>query len=94
MRGMKSAMLTSLEERFANNEEIDFLVLGTLLDPRFKYISFSSAEFRQKAVGILKSQYTSELEDCQIEEPPSKRVATDTEALGSSSVWSCLTTFN
>ena len=91
VRGMKSAMLTSLEERFTDIEEIDFLVLGTLLDPRFKDKSFSSAEFCQKAVGTLKSQYTSELEDCQIEEPPSKQVATDTEALGSSSVWSCLT---
>ena len=40
---------------------------------------------------ILKSQYASELEDCQLEEPPSKRVATDSESLGSSSVWGCLT---
>ena len=58
-------MLTSLEERFA--KETDFLVLGTLLDPRFKDKSFSSAVFC-----TLKSQYTSELEDCQIEKPPSK----------------------
>ena len=91
VRGMKSAMLTSLEERFAEIEETDFLVLGTLLDPRFKDKSFSSAVFRQNAVATLKSQYTSELEDCQIEEPPSKRVATDSESLGRSSVWGCLT---
>ena len=53
-------MLISLEERFTDIEEIDFLVFGTLLDPQFKDKSFSIAEFHQNAVGVLKSQDTSE----------------------------------
>ena len=74
---MKNAMLLSLERRFAKIEELDFLVLATLLDPRFKDKSFSTACFRQNAVSLLKSQYTFEIEDCQLVEPippPLKRI--------------------
>ena len=35
--------------------------------------------------------YTSELEDCQLEEPPSKRIATGSELIERSSVWGCFT---
>ena len=45
---MKNGMLTSLQRRFAKIEEIDFLVILTLLDPRFKDKSFSNVTFRQK----------------------------------------------
>ena len=48
VRGMKNGMLTSLQRRFAKIEEIDFLVILTLLDPRFKDKSFSNVTFRQK----------------------------------------------
>ena len=48
MCGMKSAMLTSLEERFSDIEEIDFLLLGTLLDPRFKDKSLVVLNFVRK----------------------------------------------
>ena len=91
IRGMKSGMLTSLTRRFVEIEETDYLTLATLLDPRFKDKSFSNAAFRENAIHLLKSQYTSEVEDCQLEEPPSKRIATGSELMGSSSVWGCLT---
>ena len=40
---MKSEMLESLQRRFSNIEETDFLVLSTMLDPRFKDKFFSSS---------------------------------------------------
>ena len=43
VRGMKRAMLTSLEERFTDIEEIDFFVLGILL----LYCSYSTAKCEQ-----------------------------------------------
>ena len=93
IRGMKNGMLASLQRRFAEIEETDFLILATLLDPRFKDKSFSDVTFRQNAIHLLKLQYTSELEDCQLKEPPSKRIATLTggDSTESSSVWGCLT---
>ena len=63
IRGMKKGVLTSLQRRFTEIEETEFLVLATLLDPRFKDKSFSNATFRQNAIHLIKSQYTSELED-------------------------------
>ena len=36
VRSMKSAMLESLQNRFCDTEETDFLVLSIMLDPRFK----------------------------------------------------------
>jgi len=90
VRGMKRAMLASLQRRFADIEETNFLCLATLLDPRFKDKSFSTATFRQDAITLLKSQYSAEVEDCQIEEPASKRAATENRAVESGSVWGCL----
>ena len=85
-------MLASLQRRFADIKETDFLVLATLLDPQFKDKSFSSSALRQDAVTMLKSQYSAEVEDCQIEEPASKRTATDdgVVAVRRGSVWGCL----
>ena len=68
VRGMKRAMLASLQRRFTDIEETDFLVLATLLNLQFKDKCFSS--IRQDAVTMLKSQYSAE--DCQIGEPASK----------------------
>ena len=82
---MKNGMLASLQRRFAEIEETYFLILATLLDSHFKDKSFSDVTF----LHFLKSQYISELEDCQLEEPPSKRIATLTggDSTESSSVW-------
>ena len=90
VRGMKRAMLLSLQRRFTDIEKTNFLVLSTLLDPRFKDRSFSTSVFRQNAVTLLKSHYIVEVEDCQIEEPASKRSATDSRPIARGSVWGCL----
>jgi len=53
---MKRAMPASLQRRFADIEETDFL---TILDPRFKDKSFSTATFCQDALNhntVLKSK--------------------------------------
>ena len=42
VRGMKNGMLASLQRRFAEIEETDFLILATLLDPHFKDKSFET----------------------------------------------------
>ena len=71
VRGMKNGMLTSLQRRFAKIEEIDFLVIATLVGPRFKDKSFSNVTFRQNAPALFKSLYIFEQNDCHLEEPPS-----------------------
>jgi len=83
-------MLASLQRRFVDIEETDFLVLATLLDPRFKDKSFSNAMLHHDAVILPKLQYSAEIKDCQIKEPASKRAATDNGPVASGSVWGCL----
>jgi len=65
---MKRAMLASLQRRFADINETDFLALATLLDPRFRDKLFSIVALCQDAVTLLNSQYSAEIKECQIEE--------------------------
>ena len=50
---MKSAMLESLQNRLCDIEETDFLVLSTMLDPRFKDKFFSSTSSCESAKVLL-----------------------------------------
>ena len=69
IRTMKSEMLTSLECRFNNIEQIEKLCVATILDPQFKHHFFTGAETQQ-----LTRQYLND--NCGyitgVDEPPTK----------------------
>ena len=86
VHSMKSAMLDSLQKRFSDIEQTDFLVLSTMLDPRYKDKFFSSVNSRACAKDLLEDVHR--FQDCEInlQEPALKRPATDNE----SKIWGCL----
>ena len=92
-------MLSSLQHRFDNIEEISELSIAMILDPRFKDKFFTKAETKQSTRKFLIDNSV----DCA--EPPRKRLrpdssstATDTtedddtsSATSSSKIWECFT---
>jgi hypothetical protein len=46
-------LVTALEVKFANVESVLLLAFATILDPRFKTLSFLSSEKREEAVNLL-----------------------------------------
>ena len=77
---MKKEMLKSLKRRFNGIEENKYVVIATLLDPRFKDKFFSGHEQRENAKLLLKQELEKISEDrCTgltlepREEPPSKK---------------------
>ena len=72
VHSMKSAMLDSLQKRFSDIEQTDFLVLSTLLDPRYKDKFFSSVNSRACAKDLLEDVHR--FQDCEInlQEPAPK----------------------
>ena len=52
---MKCKTLDSLNQRFADIEDIDFLALATLLDPKYKDKFFTSSSSCQYAKEMLLS---------------------------------------
>ena len=92
VRSMKNKMLDSLHSRFDDIEDKDFLVLATLLDPRYKDKFFTSGSTRQFGKRLLLNEYLHIKEEIEISEPAAKRVALEEEdCSGSSSkLWGCL----
>ena len=89
---MKNKMLDSLHSRFDDIEDKEFLVLATLLDPRYKDKFFTSGSTRQFGKRLLLTEYLHIKEEIEISEPAAKRVALEEEdGSGSSSkLWGCL----
>ena len=58
VRTIKRKMLESLNIRFSNIEDVEFLSLATLIDPRYKDKFFTSITSRQCAKEMLLSEYT------------------------------------
>ena len=93
VRTMKRKMLDSLNQRFADIEDIDFLALATLLDPRYKDKFFTTSSSCQYAKEMLLSEYTYFLEDCEADEtdePPAKRPARDDDKDPNKAVGLCI----
>ena len=92
VRSMKNKMLDSLHSRFNDIKNKDFLVLATLLDPRYKGKFFTSGSTRQFGKRLLLNEYLHIKEEIEISEPAAKRVALEEEdCSGSSSkLWGCL----
>ena len=91
VHNMKCKMLESLNIRFADIEDVGFLALATLLDPRYKENFFSSTTSRQCAKEMLLSEYTYFLEETESAEPSAKRIATGDEGpIKQSKLWGCL----
>ena len=55
VRTMKRKMFASLNIRFGNTEDVEFLSLATLIDPRYKDKFFTSITSHQCAKEILLS---------------------------------------
>ncbi|XP_065891705.1 zinc finger BED domain-containing protein 4-like [Dysidea avara] len=79
VHSMKSAMLESLQKRFYDIEETDFLVLSTMLDPRYKDKFFSSTNSHESAKDLLEDVYKFQTCESDVQEPAPKRPATDNE---------------
>ena len=62
VRTMKRKMLDSLNQRFADIEDIDLLALATQLDPRYNDKFFTSSSSRQYAKEMLLSEHNYFLE--------------------------------
>ena len=69
---MKNKML---ESRFDDIEEKEFLVLATMLDPRYKDKFFSTPSSHQFTRDSLMTEHSYVLEECELEEPQAKRAA-------------------
>ena len=91
IRTMKSEMLTSLEHKFDEMEQIEELSVATMLDPRFKHNFFAEAETKLSARQYL-------IDNCGYtddgNEPPNKRPHHDitqdsSDQASSSKVWEC-----
>ena len=95
VRSMKSHMLESLQKRFGGIDDIDFLVLSTMLDPRFKDKFFSSISSRESAKVLLHDVYefqSDKISEGELKEPAAKRIATeDSASVNTSKLWGCLT---
>ena len=72
VRSMKNKMLDSLRSRFNDIEEKDFLVIATLLDPRYKDKFFSSGLSRQYGKTLLVDEYLHTKEEIEVSEPAAK----------------------
>ena len=91
VRSMKNKMLDSLRSRFNDIEEKDFLVIATLLDPRYKDKFFSSGLSRQYGKTLLVDEYLHTKEEIEVSEPAAIRVGVvSEEEEGSSKLWGCL----
>ena len=77
---MKSAVLESLQKRFCDIEETDFLVLSTMLDPRYKDKFFSSTNSHESAKDLLEDVYKLQACESDLQEPAPKRPAIDNES--------------
>ena len=89
---MKRKMLDSLNQRFADIEETDFLALATLLDPRYKDKFFTSNSSRQYAKEMLLSEHTYFLEGSEADETDessAKRPTRDDDE-NPNKLWGCL----
>ena len=96
---MKTEILTSLQCRFYNIEEIDELSIATILDPRFKDKFFTKAETKQSAKKFL-------IDNCKFREhesgtidlsdgsakPPRKRLHSDSSSTTTTSTSSATDT--
>ena len=86
VRTMKSEMLDSLNRRFENMENEEFLLLSTALDPRYKDKFFTTNSVRSEAKRILKQNCAIENHD----EPPAKRPHTEQEgSKNTCDLWTC-----
>ena len=65
--------------RFDDIEYKDFLVLGTLLDPRYKDKFFSSGSSHLFGKTLLVGEYLHTKEVIEVSEPAAKRAASDEE---------------
>ena len=88
-------MLELLQKRFGDIDDIDFLVLSTMLDPQFKDKFFSSISSRESAKVLLHDVYefqSDKLTEGELKEPAAKRIATeDSASVKTSRLWGCLT---
>jgi len=76
---MKNKMLNLLRSRFDGIKDKDFLVLATLLDPRYKDKFFSSGSSRKFSKTLLVGEYLHTKEVIEVSEPAAKRAASDEE---------------
>ena len=90
VRSMKYKMLDSLHSRFDEIEDKDFLVLATILDPRYKDNFFSSGSSHQFSKTLLVGEYLRTKEEVEISEPAAKRVASEEEESNASKLLGCL----
>ena len=85
---MKCKMLESLNIRFGNIEDAEFLLLATL---RYKDKFFTSITSCQCAKEMLLSEYTYFVQESELEEPPTKRIDRDDGgSTKKSKLWGCL----
>ena len=82
VQGMKREMLKSLRRRYGDAESNEFLVLSSILDPRFKDKCFSSGQVKTVARELLQQRFSALStpvhagEDIDSEEPAPKRPRT------------------
>jgi len=74
---MKNKMLYSLHSKFNDIEDKDFLVLATLLDPRYKDKYFSNESSHQFAKTLLVGEYLHTKEEVKVSEPAAKKVVSE-----------------
>ena len=91
--GMKRGMLRSITDRYGDIEQQPLCVLATVLDPRFKLKTFSSAICSANARMLLIPECESWLSNfsCGGSEPQPKRAKTSTQSTdkqSSSTLWS------
>ena len=85
---MKRKILDSLTIRI---EDVEFLALATLLDPRCKDKIFADTTSWQCAKEMLLPEYAYFVEESELEERPAKRSATGNESyVKQSKLWGCL----
>ena len=88
---MKNKIFDSLRSWFNDTDEKDFLVIATLLDPRYKDKFFSSGSSHQYGKNLLVDEYLHTKEEIEVSEPAVKRVGVvSEEEEGSSNLWGCL----
>ena len=67
-------MLCSLHSRFDDVEDQEFLVLATLMDPRYKDRFFSSTSSHNFGKALLVGEYLHTNEEIEITEPATKKL--------------------
>ena len=87
----KNKMLDLLRSRFSDTEKKDFLVIATLLDPKYKHEFFSCGSSHQYGKTLLVHEYLHTKEEIEVSEPAAKRVGVvSEEEEGSSKLWGYL----